>query len=875
MRSVSRTCIVLLVASSLSVFSGPANAAKEAADDRPRKTEIEVERWLVLGPAPYFPPVFHDAEKGGYDLEDLIASTPLPIDTLKPAQGASVGWFSGESLRWTARAAGRRGRLELDADLADEAPAIAWLAIYIRARSWVELELRLLGRHPRRAWLDGEPLVDGGKDEDDEVEEEVELTPGSHLLLVQTVRDPTRDARWFAGARLSAEHASAGVEVFTAPERDVELRDVLDAPRITSLAVAPDGLRVATSFDRTIPGDDDTETWIEIRDTATGKLVRGWPEDERSGNVGWSPDGKYVSYVADVDDDSSSLFLFDTATAKAEPLLHEVKGLTGYLWSPTGRVIAYSTTVKAEKDERGIKRLEGLLDRQSGYRDKQVLRLVTVPDGVRRRLTAGELTSVARAFSPDGDKLLFSREVEDLTERPYTRTELWEAEIATVAATKLRDFRWLNDVTYAPHGERLLVSTQPQEFGDSGLDLPRDIVPNSYDSQLYIWNPATDEVDPITRDFDPAVSGMIWSRQDGRIYVTAVDRDFERVFRYEHERRSWTTLGTGFEVVGNLALARGAPTAVAVGSSAWSPEGLFALDLRSGAARPLAHPADSWFESVGRGTVEPWSFTASNGRTIDGRLYLPPDFDAGKKYPAIVYYYGGVSPVDRGFGGRYPKEWWASRGYVVYVLQPSGAFGYGQAHSAAHVNDWGKTSSEEIIEGTRKLLASHPYIDPERVGCIGASYGGFMTMLLVTKTDLYAAAVAHAGISSISSYWGEGYWGYSYNSTAAADSFPWNREDLYVGQSPLFRADRARVPILLTHGRADTNVPVGESDAFYVALKLLGKQVEYVQIKGQDHWILDRDKREVWSSTILAWFDRWLKDEPAWWNELYSVTETE
>jgi len=142
-------------------------------------------------------------------------------------------------------------------------------------------------------------------------------------------------------------------------------------------------------------------------------------------------------------------------------------------------------------------------------------------------------------------------------------------------------------------------------------------------------------------------------------------------------------------------------------------------------------------------------------------------------------------------------------------------------------------------------------------------------MLLSTKTDLFAAGVAHAGISSLSSYWGEGYWGYSYSSVATAESFPWNRRDLYVDQSPLFRADQARVPILLTHGTADTNVPRGESDAFYIALKLLDKPVEYLQLDGVDHWVVSHDKRVVWSSSIVAWFDRWLKDQPEWWDQLY------
>ena len=144
-----------------------------------------------------------------------------------------------------------------------------------------------------------------------------------------------------------------------------------------------------------------------------------------------------------------------------------------------------------------------------------------------------------------------------------------------------------------------------------------------------------------------------------------------------------------------------------------------------------------------------------------------------------------------------------------------------------------------------------------------------MTMRLLTLTDQYAAAVSHAGISQLASYWGEGYWGYSYSALATADSFPWNRKDIYVEQSPLYHADKVKTPLLLTHGAADTNVPVGESDAFFVALKLLGAPVEYLQVEGQDHWIMEHDKRRRWSESIMAWYALWLKDEPEWWNALY------
>ncbi|RLD13760.1 S9 family peptidase, partial [candidate division KSB1 bacterium] len=140
---------------------------------------------------------------------------------------------------------------------------------------------------------------------------------------------------------------------------------------------------------------------------------------------------------------------------------------------------------------------------------------------------------------------------------------------------------------------------------------------------------------------------------------------------------------------------------------------------------------------------------------------------------------------------------------------------------------------------------------------------------LVSKTNLFAAAVAHAGISSISSYWGQGYWGYLYSAVATANSFPWNRKDIYVNRSPLFNADKINTPLLLLHGTADTNVPTGESIQLYTALKLLGKTVELVEIKDQNHHIMAYGKRKRWTKTIIAWFDRWLKGQPQWWQRLY------
>jgi dipeptidyl aminopeptidase/acylaminoacyl peptidase len=505
----------------------------------------------------------------------------------------------------------------------------------------------------------------------------------------------------------------------------------------------------------------------------------------------------------------------------------------------------------------------------AGHRDIRSLFVVSVPGGSVRRLTAGKTSTSAAAFSPDGTRLLVTRDIEDLSTRPYTRTEVWDIDLEGGGERKLRDGRWISQLEYSPDGNRILVLGGASEFGDTGVADGVQSPVNDFDGQLFIWNPQSGAADAVTRDFHPAVADARWSRHDGAVYFLGVDGEENNIFRLQPGSDRISKVKTGIESVGTFDIAERGATLIASGTSVWQPQQLVALESPDSEPRLLAEPAEGRFRNIRRGEVRPWNHVASDGRTVFGRLYMPVGFKEGESYPAIVNYYGGTSPMDRSFGGRYPAEWWASNGYVVYVLTPTGAYGWGLEDSTVHVNDWGAVTSRQIIDSTEAFLEAHPFVDPDRVGCIGASYGGFMTMTVVAKTDLFAAAVAHAGISALSSYWGEGYWGYSYGAVANADSFPWNRRDIFVDRSPLFNADKVTTPVLLTHGDEDPNVPPGESDQFYAALKLLGTPVEYLRVAGLGHLIMEHDKRALWSKSIVAWFDRWLKGEPEWWEALY------
>jgi dipeptidyl aminopeptidase/acylaminoacyl peptidase len=842
------------------VFSAPLASAEEI-----ETAQSTVESWMVFGPVPYPVPAFGEEDEAADTRKAVLAAKPFGEIFWMPEAGTIVDWFGSEA-SWRVLETNEDGVVELKApaDIGERQLAVAWFAASLRADRYSEVELEVESKHPVEIYLDGEKIGGGGGDS-----LTLSLEPGGHTLVVKTVLDASIDASWTINASLTGDRLQS-LSLTTDPERDLAILDVLDAAAVTGFDLSPSGDRVALTVARVRPGTDESETWVELRATDDGRRMASWRGAPAMSQVEFAPTGNGISYVTKgAAEGTSTLWLADLETGATRALVEGVENFGGYEWAPTGDAVVYSATDEAEKDERGIKHLRGLLDRMAGNRDLTSLYLLRVADGVTRRLTAGTLSSSAEAFSPDGARLLVRRQTEDLSRRPYSRDELWELDLLKGGARKLRDFQWLSGVEYAPTGQRLVVLAGPSEFGDSGIAAGTEQPVNDFDGQLFIWDPESDDVEAISRGFGPSVSRAVWSRHDGAIYAGTIDGEFGRIYRYSPESGEFTALAVGIESVSSFDLADTGPTIVAAGTSVWQAQKVVVLDQWSASPHVVVDPASERFAQVRQGEVKGWDHAASDGWTVHGRVYYPVGFDSGKTYPAIVNYYGGTSPIGRSFGGRYPAEWWAANGYVVYVVIPTGAYGWGQEASTVHVNDWGAVTSRQIIEATTAFLEAHPFVDRDRVGCIGASYGGFMTMVLITKTDLFTAAVAHAGISALSSYWGEGYWGYSYGAVANAESFPWNRRDLFVDQSPLFNADNVTTPLLLTHGDEDPNVPPGESDQFYAALKLLGVPVEYLRVAGLGHLIMEHDKRELWSKSIVAWFDKWLKDQPQWWNALY------
>ncbi len=829
-------------------------------------TTQKVTRFLIAGPQNVQLPAFHNQP-------NLKGNTFGPVDLLKFSQKKVTAPLKGKvflkngnrEIRWEEATAST-----LLNTGTREPYSLYRQAFYMQAKRFVKLSLKAESPFPFEIFVNGKQKAANGQFEDKPVPKTVNLTlePGKYLVLIKSLlKKGTKAHPVDVSLSVAKAFGPDALSLSLNNEQFMDIRHLLLGQRLTGIQLSSDGQLVMLRYAETYPPKGKTVRWFEIEETASGKKLFSSRHSDLN-QPEWVPGTHKISYLTK-NGTSRALMAYDLKTHKEWLLMKTPDRFTGYNWSPKGSFIVYSVREKTDKNKTGVFKLEGMPDRWPWYRQRTQLYLFNPADNSKKQLTYGYLTNNLQDISPDEQKILFSQSFPDYSARPYTRQILMQMYLASGKTDTIWDLHFGGSAVYSPDGKQLLVTGSPAMFHGAGIHLKKAKIPNDFDIQAYLYTLATKKVEPITKNYNPAIERAWWNRVDGQIYFLSQDRTYVDLWKYNPAAKTFTALSGKVDVVTDVSFARNAPVMAYCGSSISYPATGWLYNLKTGKQKEVANPEKAFFANVKFGKTEDWNFKNKKGLTIEGRIYYPPDYDPQKKYPVLVYYYGGTVPTSRDFGGRYPKNLFAAMGYIVYDLQPSGATGYGQDFSALHVNGWGKENASDIIEGTRKFLKAHPKADPNAVACLGASYGGYMTMWLQTQTDLFTTAIAHAGISDITSYWGQGYWGYLYSATASANSFPWNNKKLYVDHSPLFLADKIHTPLLLLHGTADTNVPTGESIQLYTALKLLGRPVELVEIKGQDHHIIEYNKRILWQKTIFAWLAKYLKNQPQWWNEMY------
>lgn len=752
--------------------------------------------------------------------------------------------------------------------LADKQDALHLASFCVSNTQRTKATIAVEGLEQYRLFVDGEQVaVNGDK-------AETILTPSQHTVVIKylTRKNASSDKKSIKLTVTAANGAPLSVGDATA-KRAYNIYDVICAPNYPSVSISPNGKFIVvrkTWVDR----KGNNHSMSELRNSQTNRVMATFEE-----SVKWMPVSNKLYFTQKASDSSIAGEEKQDGTLQLitiNPLTMEREVLANHLpegwfqFTPDEKTLIYTLYTEGRKKDAQVYDVKEPDDRQPGWRSRSYLAKFDLASGVLQPLTFGYHNVYLNDISADSRYLLIGKSEERLTKRPTTLNSYYRLNLNDMSVeTLIEKGEFLNSAQFSPDGKSILVSASPEAFNGIGKNVEEGQTPSMIDTQLYLMTLSDKKVRPLARDFNPNVQSVEWSKVDGNIYFTAEDKDCVHLFQLNPKSGKFTLLKTPEEYIKSFSLASSAAEMAFSGQSASNADRLYKMNTKALKSQLVDDLSARELKDVELGECKAWNYVNSRGDTLCCRYYLPPHFDAAKKYPMIVNYYGGCSPTSRMFQSRYPHHVYAAMGYVVLVVNPSGATGFGQKFSARHVDTAGEGVAEDIISSTQAFCDEHAFVNRKKIGCIGASYGGFMTQYLQTKTDLFAAAISHAGISDHTSYWGEGYWGYSYSEVSMANEYPWTNKHLFVDQSPLYNADKIHTPLLFVHGTADNNVPVGESIQLYTALKLLGRPTAMVLVDGQDHHIIDYEKRLKWQNTIFAWFAKWLQDDASWWTEMY------
>lgn len=715
----------------------------------------------------------------------------------------------------------------------------------VETRSFAKADLTVKGLKEHRLSVDGKECKEGG----------ISLEPGTHRFCIR-FQGPADSLS------LSIEATKGGPLTLREDGKRLFSLDInTQGDNCGKVSLSPEGRYAIVPHNCVLP-DGKWSTYKEVVRLSDGKTVM------RTGDrIEWMPRKDLLRYTRKNTEGTSIISV--SPEGGEETVIAENIPEGSWEMSPDGSFLIYSL-IKKGPTEGSVHQILEPDDRQSGWRDRYYLARYDIASGQMQDLTYGYHNTWLSDISDDGRFIIFQTSRSRLEQRPTTLHSFYRMDLQTLQTECLiEDDGFLGSAQLSPDGSKLLLKGSAAALEGIGRNLPEDRIPNEFDSQLFIMDIATREVTPLTREFDPSVNDAIWSKADGKIYFSAEDKDCVNLFRADPAKSVIESLKNSEDHVYGFDIAISSPALIYYGQSLGSATKVWTVDSKKGRQQVLRDFGPGRLDNVIMDEGHAYEFSSSRGDLTNCFYVLPPEFDPDKKYPMIVHYYGGCSPTSRYCIGSYSPQLYAAQGYVFLCVNPSGAAGFGQEFASRHVNTAGEGVAEDIIEATRRFCEDHSFVDSSRIGCFSASYGGFMTQLLLSKTDIYSTGISHAGISSHTSYWGEGYWGYSYSEVSMADSYPWTRKDLYVDRSPIYFADRIKTPLLFLHGSADTNVPIGESIQMFTALKLLGQDTAFVVVDGENHGISDYAKRRQWLRTISAWFAKYLKDDSSWWDELY------
>lgn len=604
--------------------------------------------------------------------------------------------------------------------------------------------------------------------------------------------------------------------------------------------------------------------WLSTTDgTEARRLTSG---QHRDGTPRWSPDGQRLAFTSDRDPDDKGkgqIWTIPVAGGEPERLTSLDRPVEDFAWSPTGTQIALVSKVRdgSEQPDTDVKVIttirfrydgEGFLD--DHYRQ---IFVVDLSDGRARQLTDGPFDHQHPAWSPTGHEIAFTSNRDAGWELTNVR-DIYAIRPAGRAIRTVSDgsgsFRrpsWSPDgTTIACLGTRNLDSDAPRTevfVVPAGGGSPESMSA-AFDRSL------TDQSIGDVTSFPE--SAPRWEADGAAVYAPCSDEGSVQLGRVAVPDGGVTLITSGRHRLSPPALLPDGRMAVTV-ATATTPGDVWIRDA-DGEMRRITHISNEWRGRVALSEPEPFRVTSADGIEVHGWVLKPPGFDREKKYPLLLEIHGGPF-------GMYTEslmhefQTLAAHGYVVLYTNPRGSAGYGDDFANALFRGWGKHDMPDLMAAVDWAI-DQGYVDPERLGILGGSYGGFMTNWVIGHTNRFKAAVTQRCVSDMYSAYGtDDIFFASARQTIGAD--PWDDPEIYWELSPIVYVDRIETPLLIEHQEQDLRCPIGQAQQLFTALKRRGQTVEMMLYPDESHGMsrTGQPKHRIERlNAILDWFDRYV-----------------
>ncbi|HZE72056.1 MAG TPA: S9 family peptidase [Pyrinomonadaceae bacterium] len=659
--------------------------------------------------------------------------------------------------------------------------------------------------------------------------------------------------------------------VVVSQTRDYSVEELLKVRRVGDPQVAPNGKRIAFTV-----GDVNLEanrvvTQIYVVSIDGGEVKRLTSSDQSATSPRWSPDGKKIAYTT-----AGQLWIMDDDGDHKDQITRISTDAAAPVWSPDGKWIAFTSDVHPEcrdddcnkrKDEQAEKSkvkahvTDRLLFRHwNEWRDvkRTHVFLISSKGGTARDLTPGDFdsppyaaaTGTDYAFSPDSKELAYIRNP-DQVEAVSTNSDIYLVPTTGGAARSITANNRGYDVgpVYSRDGKYLAYRSQ----ATAGFEADR--------WRLLTYNRDRGTTAEVTRGFDLQVEEVVVSPEGDYAYFTANERGKTPIYKVSLAGGAPQKIVPDVSAT-NLQLTANGRALVFLNSSMTKPAEIYRAKLDGSGMSEITSLNRDLMARANLKPAEEIEWTGALGRKIHGFIIKPQDFDPTRKYPLLVLIHGGPQGAwNDNWGFRWNPQVFANSGYVVFAPNPRGSTGYGQQFVNEISGDWGGKAYTDIMNGVADVLRRNSFIDRNRIGAAGASYGGYMINWIEGHNNdprfQFKVLVSHDGVYNLASMYGatEELWFTDWEFKGT----PWTNPAMYQRWSPSNFVKNFKTPILIIHNELDYRVPFGEGLQLFTAAQRMGVPSKLLVFPDEGHWVLKPQNSQVWHHTVLDWLDKYLK----------------